>query len=427
MRKLAILRSNKSNSCPFGLNIPSDCCKVGNSIDSLDKDPDNFNDNISFVNSIIDNKPCKYYNGKLNDYVNCNYEDLNSKMPHSSPLFDRPFAGIQMEGVNTFPHGYYNDNSIDRSYQYGMYSIESLSFENELNLIKAAAESGILTSYVQNKLKAGKDENKFVPLTNVGSAGVFMNKNAVGNDGGVNIIINFRGVSGDPKLVSKNFGGANAVVVTLEASGPKEKNKGSALLQQQFGDVNKLNEIVSSIISHLQKQFPDKKVHKKSLVVSGFSGGGSVVANMVANRDKIPGGIDGVVINDGLHVDVNDPRMKAIVDYAKEAQKDKNKKFKIIHTAIKPSYTSTTQTADYIINQLGLQRQPIKDQKEFEQYGFAPKSEVKDGGLEIIQMYGGEDAKTPYYVDNRPGSLGDQHIQSLWKGNPYLFRDIFQE
>lgn len=425
MKKLAILRSNKTDSCPFGLQIPSDCCKIGNIIDVLDQDPDNFNKNIEIANSITDEKPCKYYNGKLHDFVNCTFSDNNSTIPHASPLFDRPFAGIQMEGVNTFPHGYYNDNSIDRSYQYGMYSIESLSFKNELELIRQAAETGILSTYVENKLKDKSD--KFIPLTNIGNAGIFMNKNAVGSDGGVNIIVNYRGVSGDPKLVSKNFSGANAVIVTLEASGPKDKNKGSALLQQQFGDVNKLNEIVSTIINYLQKQFPDKKIHKKSLVISGFSGGGSVVANMVANRNKIPGGIDGVVINDGLHVDINDPRMKAIVDYAKEAQHDKNKKFKIIHTAIKPSYTSTTQTADYIINQLGLQRQPIKDPKEFESYGFSPKSEVKDGGLEIVQMFGGDDAKAPYYVDNRPGSLGDQHVQSLWKGNPYLFRDIFND
>lgn len=286
---------------------------------------------------------------------------------------------------------------------------------------KIAEQAGILTSYVEKKLS---QPAKFVPLTTLGPrTSSYVNVNAVKADGSVDFIINFRGVSGgDPAKLSNNFNNANAVIITAEASGPQEQNKGSRLLEQQFGYPAKVNEMINQVLAHLQKQFPDKKIKRGKLVLSGFSGGGSVVARLIAEKDKIIGGVDAVSINDGLHAPINSKTMQAVVDFANEAKNDPSKKFKIIHTAIKPSYTSTTQTADHILKQLDIQRKPIDDPKRFAPYGFVPVSEAKQGGVEIIQMY--DNAGLPYYVDNRPGSLGDTHVQSLWKGNPYLFRDI---
>ncbi len=292
-----------------------------------------------------------------------------------------------------------------------------------LTLEKIALGAGILTKLVEDSL-GKKDNPKFVALPSVGpGTTVFMSENAVKSDGSVDIIINFRGIVGQAKDVFSKTNGANAVVVTAEGQGPKEENLGSKLLQQQFGNANKVNEIVGTILTHLQKQFPDKKIKRGKLVLSGFSGGGSVVADLVAQKNQIKGGIDGLIINDGLHSKPGSESLKAVVDFAREATKDPNKKFKIMHTAIKPwsknlgYYTSTTETADYILNQLGLERKPGQNTE----YGFTPASEAKAGGVEIIQMY---DKPAPYYADNRPGSLGDQHIQSLEKGHPYLFRDI---
>jgi hypothetical protein len=289
-----------------------------------------------------------------------------------------------------------------------------------------AENVGLLTQHIQGKIKL--DENK-PKLITMGSAGpgtsVYVPSNIteqINNGKPISILLNFRGVSGDPKLVGKNLGDPNAVVVTAEASGPREQNKGSKLLEEQFGGANKINAIVSSVIGQLQKKFPDKQVKRGKLIISGFSGGGSVVARAVAERNKIPGGIDGVIINDGLHAKIGSPTLDSIVDYAREAEKDPSKKFRIIHTAIKPSYTSTTQTSDYILQQLGLKREPIKDPELYKQYGFVPKTEAKAGGVQITQMF--DDPKVPYFVDNRPGSLGDTHVQSLWKGNPYIFQGV---
>ena len=301
------------------------------------------------------------------------------------------------------------------------------NFRKEL-ILKMAENVGLLTQHIQDKIKSNdnkpKLENSHISL-GIPGTGVYIPSNLIEqieNNRPIPLILAFRGVSGDPKLVGKNLGDPNAIVVTAEGVGPKEQNKGSKLLEQQFGGANKINAIVSSIMSQLQKKFPDKQIKRGKLIISGFSGGGSVVARVVAERNKIPGGIDGVVINDGLHAKIGSPTLDSIVDYAKEAQKDPSKKFRIIHTAIKPSYTSTTQTSDYILQQLGMKRDPVKDSEAYKQYGFVPKTEAKAGGVQITQMF--DDPKVPYFVDNRPGSLGDTHVQSLWRGNPYIFQGI---
>lgn len=288
-------------------------------------------------------------------------------------------------------------------------------------MIKFSA-AGVLSNYIENKIKKIKDKPNFIPLSSVGpGTAVFMNNNAVKPDGTVDFIINFRGVPGVASAINQSMGNPNAVIITAEAVG-KGDNKGSAMLVNQFASSNKVNEMVGQVLNHLRKQFPDKDIKRGKLIISGFSGGGAVVARLAAEKNNIKGGIDGIIINDGLHSEIGSEPLNAIVDFAKEATKDPNKKFKIIHTAIKPGYTSTTETADYILKNLGLERIKPQDKEKYLSYGFEPASIAEKGGVEIIQMY---DKSAPYYVDNRPGSLGDQHVQSLKKGHPYLFRDIF--
>ena len=304
-----------------------------------------------------------------------------------------------------------------------------LNYEaRQKNLFKIAASGGLLSSFVEQHLN--KEKPKFIPLTSVGpGTSVYMNQNAIHPDGSVDIIVNFRGVSGDPAAVSNSFGGANAVVVSAEAVGPQKLNMGSKLLEQQFGSAQKLNEIVGKVLAYLQKINPDKQIKRGKLAVSGFSGGGSIVSRLVNERSQIPGGIDTVVINDGLHADQNTKdgkaRLDALVQFAREAQKDPNKKFKILHSAIDPKkYPSSTMTANYILQQLGLERQKTTDPDQYKSYGFIPVSTAKSGGVEVTQMFDNPNLK--YDPKNTEGTLGATHLAAIRKGNPYLFRDIFQ-
>jgi hypothetical protein len=44
-----------------------------------------------------------------------------------SPFFWRMFSGTGLDGLYTYPLGYYTDNSLDRGMYYGPFSIESLA------------------------------------------------------------------------------------------------------------------------------------------------------------------------------------------------------------------------------------------------------------------------------------------------------------
>ena len=56
--------------------------------------------------------------------------------------------------------------------------------------------------------------------------------------------------------------------------------------------------MVGSTLAYLKKQFPDKNIKRGKLIISGFSGGGSVVASLVSQKDQINGGINGIVVDD---------------------------------------------------------------------------------------------------------------------------------
>lgn len=287
----------------------------------------------------------------------------------------------------------------------------------KLTLKKIAENSGLLSKIVEDSLGI---KNKFKSLGSVGpGTTVLMPENPIKADGSVDIIINIRGIAGGDTKTASNMG-VNAVIVTAEAGGLGSKENA-----ESFGYASFVNDSVSKVLGFIKKQFPDKNVHRGKLIISGFSGGGSAIANILSQKDKVNGPIDGVLFNDALHASPNDPRLNAIIEYAKEAEKDPSKKFKLIHTAVVPgSYASTTDVADYILKQLNLNRKSTDSHGE-----IGPVSEAKSGGVTITQLY---DRKDPYMVRdsngqlkaNIPGTAGWQHIKSLEWGNRNAFKDL---
>lgn len=141
--KLAVIK--KCGECPFGLSIPKACAKVGKSIQQmahLDILPDigpEEKDEIAKANQHIydwkaDGTPCPFAGKLLPDKaaVECNWD---STAPGEavggslvgSPFYYKHFSGIGLDGLYSYPLGYYTDNSIDRGMYQGMYSIESIA------------------------------------------------------------------------------------------------------------------------------------------------------------------------------------------------------------------------------------------------------------------------------------------------------------
>lgn len=150
IKKLAVLRDDQNAKCPFGLPIPLGCQNIGNFILELplanNKDDEQNNqiieNNNKILSQITQNEPNKCYFAKkiLKNHVVCDLdqEEIDGGlMPVGSPLYFKPLSGSSFFGTYMNPAGYYNDNSIDRSYQ-TLYSIENIAKLDEQEIIKFA-------------------------------------------------------------------------------------------------------------------------------------------------------------------------------------------------------------------------------------------------------------------------------------------------
>ncbi len=143
--RLAVLRSDDENPCPFGLSIPSACRNAGDLVDKMaplailgpeakEKEMQelSLSNNRLFMWANPEEK-CKFA-GKTfesnEELVDCIWNELSDDIPKDgipagSPFYARHFSGIGLDGLHSWPLGGYRDNSIDRGFYYGMYSIES--------------------------------------------------------------------------------------------------------------------------------------------------------------------------------------------------------------------------------------------------------------------------------------------------------------
>src|SRR5205085_12531244 len=103
-------------------------------------------------------------------------------------------------------------------------------------------------------------------------------------------------------------------------------------------------------------------VHINHLYLSGFSAGYGAVRAILRNRAD---SIDGILLLDGLHTSyvadrkVDPIAMQPFLDFARAAVAGR-KRFVFSHSEIFPgTFASTTETADYLIHELGLKRTPV--------------------------------------------------------------------
>lgn len=275
--------------------------------------------------------------------------------------------------------------------------------------------AGIVSDLVEKTFS--KPATTYRTLGSVGrGTTVMMPDTPVKSDGSVDIIFQIRGIAGGDTKTAGAIG-KNAVIITAEAGGIGSKENLAA-----YGSPAFINEAVNKVIANLKQNFPEKNVHLGKLTVSSFSGGGSATAQLLMNRESLPKGSQPpkFVFIDGLHADPRSNVMKAVVDYAKEVKDNpKMGELSIIHTAVVPGkYTSTTEVADHLLDQLGLQRQSI-NQSQGEGDEVRPTSAANAGGLNVVQLY---DTQQPYMAKdphtgevkpNVPGTAGWQHIKAL--------------
>lgn len=142
--KCAEIRKNTDDPCPFGLKVPYGCKNAGDIITKMApvavlgedatrqeiKSLINANKKLLLLES--DNHRCIFADKIFKDQeaVECNYysntpgESQQALEP--SKFYSRVYENVALDGLYSFPMGWYGDNNISRNLYYGIYSITEL-------------------------------------------------------------------------------------------------------------------------------------------------------------------------------------------------------------------------------------------------------------------------------------------------------------
>lgn len=271
--------------------------------------------------------------------------------------------------------------------------------ESFRQLIKNA---GIITDIINKNLS----ERQFSQVSDLNIAAgvkVIFPINPVKPDKSVDIMFQFRG--GSPKLFAQ--AGINAIIVMADAGGI-----GGGPSRKAFGSANFVNTTINSILKYVSDK-TGENIKLGKLGFSAWSGGYDPVHGIMQDHysgKKLIKQPDYVGLFDGMHhsVQQGSPAMQVWEQLANDAKKGSSQ-FVITHTAVDPGkYPSTTATANYLLNNLGVQRQTVNTPKS-----NAPISIANSGNFYVYQLY---DKSQPYMIGgkaNIPGTAGFQHIQAL--------------
>jgi hypothetical protein len=162
--KLAVIRKNDDTPCPFGLSIPFACNNAGKVIERMapldilgpeasDEDKQTLgkaNLRLLVWTLMSGQEParCTYASHVFPDKsaVDCNYGDTAPGQTQSSALLGSPFysqlfTGISLDGLYSYPLGFYGDYNISRNLFYGLYSLQGHTKIPKEQLKKLAAEA----------------------------------------------------------------------------------------------------------------------------------------------------------------------------------------------------------------------------------------------------------------------------------------------
>ena len=158
--KVASVRKDSDTGCPFGLPIPFGCKCAGKTIDNMapfeimgPNVSEDEKESISEANSRLlawsllrtaePPEQCPYV-GKIiedKDAVQCNYNDTAPKAGAGQALTSAPFYpqvfNSSMNGLYTFPIGFYSDYGVTRNLFMGSFSLMGNWLRNMIQKIGA--------------------------------------------------------------------------------------------------------------------------------------------------------------------------------------------------------------------------------------------------------------------------------------------------
>lgn len=213
------------------------------------------------------------------------------------------------------------------------------------------------------------------------------------------LLIHFHGLSYVPKYAVYSSGYPLILAVINLGSG-------SSVYEKPFQNEATFPELADRIKNSVSVK-KSSKTEISRIFLSSFSAGYGSVRAILKNH---PDEINGIILLDGLHTDyvpercvlaeggkLNTEKLKDFVEFARSAAENR-KKLLITHSEIFPgTYASTTETANYILNSLNLQRTPVL---KWGPAGMQMLSETKKNGLTVLGFAGNS---APDHVDHFHG------------------------
>jgi len=180
----------------------------------------------------------------------------------------------------------------------------------------------------------------------------------------------------------------------------------SAVYENEFREAGTFPRLIERVRAAVAERAAEE-VETSGVYLSSFSAGYGAVRAILKNNPSVP---DGIVLLDGLHTDyvpagrvlaeggtLNAEKLQGFLDYARLAAAGK-KRFVITHSEIFPgTYASTTETADYLLDALHLQRHAVL---KWGPAGMQMLSETRRNGLTVLGFAGNS---APDHVDHFHG------------------------
>ncbi len=213
------------------------------------------------------------------------------------------------------------------------------------------------------------------------------------------VLIHFHGASYVGKFAVCHLG--RPVILAVVNLG-----SGSSVYERAFQDESAFGRLVDSIVEAASKS-KSIEIEVSGIYLSSFSAGYGAVRAILREHQAA---VDGILLLDGLHTgyvpprrvladggSLNTEKLEGFVEFARLATEGK-KRCLITHSEIFPgTYASTTETADFIIESLNLQRRPVL---KWGPAGMQLLSETEAGGLKILGFAGNT---APDHIDHLHG------------------------
>ncbi len=215
------------------------------------------------------------------------------------------------------------------------------------------------------------------------------------------LVIHFLGAPFIPELAVSKLGRDHAVAIVSIGSG-------SGIFDRTFSDPA----VYDSLLSTIQREATAALNHPVTIgrvTLSGFSAGHGAIRAILRDSAHFAQ-VDGVLLLDGMHTSyvpegtvldkggTLDPRnLEAWVRFGQAAMRGE-KRFLITHSEIFPgTFVSTTETADYLVRALGIERKPVL---RWGPGGMQQLSEARRGHFTLLGFAGNS---APDHVDQFQG------------------------